>query len=117
MNNEVLEALKETKIAFENDATISKFICVHVMQVYEQPIMNNTLEYIQSNRPTETLFPEICNHKSFIMDESYSNFWVHFSNDGSTKTDWMKNVVIPQKIKYLKLLITKLQSELTDIPI
>lgn len=117
MNNEVLEILKEAKIAFETGEMISDFICNHIHNryaVYKRiDLINNTIEYIHNNRYS---FPEITEHPAFSTNGG-SNFWRHYEYDDITgmlkslnNSAYMKDVVFPQKVKYLKLLIAKLQS-------
>lgn len=120
MNNEVLQVLKETKIAFETNNQLDFFICIHILRKYNIEVSesDDAVDYIQSNRPSKVLFPEIYNHEAFIRIASFTAFW----NDRSTNDEttgiikslnnsaYMKDVVFPQKVKYLELLIAKLQS-------
>lgn len=110
LTNELLQILKDTLLTFQSGTNRTIFICLQLgyhPTASDVDIQNAINHLIQDNRPSETLFPEIYNHPDFIKDLDSCAYWV------TTPLD----VVIPQKIKYLELLIAKLQSELTDTPI
>ncbi len=113
LTNESLQILKDTLLSFQNGTNRTIFICLQIgLQIGYPPTANvldiqNAVNLIRDNRPSETLFPEIYNHPDFIKDADSYTYWV-------TTVTTPLDVVIPQKIKYLELLIAKLQSELDN---
>lgn len=109
LTNESLQILKDTLLTFKNGTNRTVFICLeigyHLTAI--DPDIQDAVNLIQEHRPSETLFPEIYEHPEFIKDIDNGAYWC------TTPLD----VVIPQKIKYLELLIAKLQLELDNTSI
>lgn len=102
LTNESLQILKDTLLVFQSGTNRTIFICLQIgyHSTANDLDIQNATNLIQDNRPSETLFPEIYNHPDFIKDLDSCAYWVTYPID----------VVISQKIKYLELLIAKLQS-------
>lgn len=130
MNAEVLAILKDTLICFENgyhfaesfkaasQYQCSHWICNHIYykndknECVKDPLYamgDVAIEYIAINRPTETLFPEIFNGYAYVQSLKDDSFW-----HNTEFTKFIRADIQVEKIKYLKLLIAKLQSELND---
>lgn len=126
MNAEVLAILKDTLICFKNgynfadpngfgrnQSLCSFWICNHIdykMEVIKDCLYVNgedAIKYIALNRPTETLFPEIYNGHGYDKSCKDDSFWFTPSHGNP---GYIRDKVQAQKIKYLELLIAKLQS-------
>lgn len=128
MNAEVLAILKDTLICFKNgynfedhafgksQSLCSYWICNHIdykMEVIKDVLYVNgedAIRYIALNRPTETLFPEIYNGYGYDKSCKDDSFWF----TPSCEPGYIRSEIQAQKIKYLELLIAKLQSELDN---
>lgn len=126
MNAEVLAILKDTLICFnngfdgidgfsKNQLQCSHWICNHIdfkNAVAKDPLYRNgevAIDYIADNRPTETLFPEIFNGYGYDQSLKDDAFWF-----GPYDAEYKRADIQAQKIKYLELLIAKLENEINN---
>lgn len=65
----------------------------------------NLRNSLLNNKPSETLFPEIYHHPSYVKDMKSHAWW---SRKKLNDIDYSR-IVLPQKVKYLELLISKLK--------
>lgn len=101
MKNEVIEVFKKVLHKFKNDSD-TEYICFAIDDVCEDnPILKkHSHSWLNDNKPSKVLFSEIYTHELFYDGHS----WWYMPNDDCTES-------IKQKIKYLELLIAKLESE------
>jgi len=107
MNSQVIKIFEEILSKFKSGLESNPFICNNLnhfrMTNEDITLRSLALKTLNDNRPTTILFPEIYKHPSFMGSISW---WA--GNRDSTYI----NVVRPEKIKYLELLIAKLKSNL-----
>lgn len=135
MKPTVIDVLENALYHFSNPdepGRLSNYICNHITSEnnpFYYSITNGDVTFsaykaqqlLHKYRPTPELFPEIYNHEAFIRIASFTAFWNGRSTNDETagmvsiyNSAYMKDVVFPQKIKYLELLIAKLESELDN---
>ncbi len=105
MKNEVIGVLQSTLHSFKNNTNRSRYICRHIELTFG--VDHQAPKTIRNNIPSPELFPEIYNHYTINKDDDGAMEGAYWQ---TLEFDWQTEI-LPQKIKYLELLIAKLQSE------